>query len=410
MFADIFKTIRTSYGGIFLVAGNCIGAAMLALPQKTGFSGFFPSTVAMFIVWAFMLLSSFMLLEVTVHFKKGYNLVSLADKTLGTVGKWFTCLIFLFLFYALMVAYISESGKLIKGQAELSFSYSTSSFSGSVVFTLFTAAFIFLGTRIVDKVNRSLMFALLVSYCLLAFWGAQFVNLELLYFFGSFKAFCLVFPVMMTSFGFHNLVPSIAKYYDYDKERIRKVFLIGGTIPLVVYLFWDAIILGVIPFEKGHEAYTLLSQKTPTQALMAVVGKQQVLQVANLFAFFALATSFVGVALSFVHFLADGLRASSMFKTKGLLVALALLPPLLCSFVWENLFLKSLEYVGGFLAILLFGFLPVLMLNNLGKDLALGSSRLDSFIFSKTTKGFILVLSTLFFLILLGQELGMLVL
>ena len=48
------------FGGILLVAGSCIGSAMLGLPVLTGLAGFAPS-VAMFVIcWLFMVLCKMM--------------------------------------------------------------------------------------------------------------------------------------------------------------------------------------------------------------------------------------------------------------------------------------------------------------------------------------------------------------
>ena len=110
-------------GGALLVAGSCIGAAMLAMPLRAGFAGYIPSSVAFFICWVFMLTTALMLVEVNVHIGQGCSLVSMADKTLGRWGKICTWFLFLCLFYALMVAYSFESGLLLAGQTELSFNH-----------------------------------------------------------------------------------------------------------------------------------------------------------------------------------------------------------------------------------------------------------------------------------------------
>lgn len=79
------------------------------------------------------------------------------------------------------------------------------------------------------------------------------------------------------------------------------------------------------------------------------------------FAFFAIVTSFLSVALSFIDFLADGLNIKKTPKGKVVLVLLVLGPPFLCAFLYPTIFLIALNTAGGFGAVILFGILPALM-------------------------------------------------
>ena len=51
--------------------------------------------------------------------------------------------------------------------------------------------------------------------------------------------------------------------------------------------------------------------------------------VARSFSIFAIVTSFLGVSLSLMHFLADGLKLKEAGKGKALLLLLTFIPPLL---------------------------------------------------------------------------------
>ncbi|MCH1430385.1 MAG: tyrosine transporter [Chlamydiales bacterium] len=399
-----FHKIKSFLGGALLIAGSCIGAAMLALPLRAGFAGYIPSSIVFIVCWIFMLITALMLAEVNIYTGRGSSLISMAGATLGEWGKAASWGIFLCLFYALMVAYSFESGLLISGQLEMSYGIQFPAHWGSCLFVSLMGFFIYLGTQAVDKANRALMLVLIFCYFFLVFTGTRFVSSELLTKTCSPKHSFLVLPVMVTSFGFHNVIPSISEHYQYDRKRIRKAILFGGSIPLLIYLVWNAIILGIIPFEEEHIAFQALQGKTPAQALMAVAGNQKVLLFANGFAFFAIATSFIGVGLSLVDFLADGLKIKKEGASRAVLCIVALLPPLLFSMGWENLFLKSLEYVGGFMAVILFGFFPVLMLNKLKKAKD-SESLIDVVISSKLTKGYVISFSTLVFIIQLLKEL-----
>ncbi|MFA0373280.1 aromatic amino acid transport family protein, partial [Vibrio sp. 10N.222.54.F6] len=57
-------------------------------------------------------------------------------------------------------------------------------------------------------------------------------------------------PVVFTSFGFHGSIPSIVRYLDGDVRSLRKVMIIGSALPLVIYVFWQSVTLGVISQEQ----------------------------------------------------------------------------------------------------------------------------------------------------------------
>lgn len=82
---------------------------------------------------------------------------------------------------------------------------------------------------------------------------------------------------------------------------------------------------------------------------------------ATLLAFFAILTSFLAQALSLTHFWADGLKVSYKKHEAVWLCVLALLPPLLFSILYPQIFFKALNFAGGICAVILFGMLPVFM-------------------------------------------------
>ena len=106
------KSTGTFIGGILLIAGSCIGAGMLALPIMTGLSGFFPSLVMFLIAWGFMTITGLLMVEVNSSFDARVNIGSMAERAFGKTGRYLSWILYLFLFYSLLVAYISGSGSL----------------------------------------------------------------------------------------------------------------------------------------------------------------------------------------------------------------------------------------------------------------------------------------------------------
>lgn len=345
-------------GGILLVAGCCIGAGMLGLPVLSAAAGFQPSIAIFVLCWLFMVCTGLLLLEVNLWYGQEINIVSMAEHTLGKVGKAVSWFVFLFLFYSLMVAYVAASGSLVTDFAHRFVGVELHSWIGSFLFCLLFGSAIYSGTGSVDWVNRLLMAGLVLFYVILVYLGASHVDPALLQR-KDWSAVTAVIPAVIVSFGFHNLVPSLTTYMKGHVPSLKWIIIIGSAIPLFIYLVWEWIILGIVPAGAFQES--LDKGEIATQALENAVGSSWIIDVAQAFAFFAIVTSFLSVALSFVDFLADGLKIEKTPKGRLLLVSLVLIPPFIFAFLYPSIFLMALNYAGGYGAVILFGILPALM-------------------------------------------------
>lgn len=198
----------------------------------------------------------------------------------------------------------------------------------------------------------------MITYLGLVAVGLPHIEKELLQH-RDWSAATFVIPALIVSFGFHNLVPSVITYLNRDAKKVIFAILIGSAIPLFIYLVWELLILGLVPLQQFEGA---LSQGSiATEALKQAGRAPWVTMFAELFAFFAIVTSLLSVALSFTDFLADALQIKKTAQGKVILVMLVLAPPLFFALLYPNLFLVALNYAGGFGAVILFGILPVLM-------------------------------------------------
>lgn len=349
------------FGAMLLIAGCCIGAGMLGLPVISSVAGFKPSLIMFIVSWLFMTATALLLLEVNLWFKNDVSLITMAGRTLGTPGKIVGWACFAFLFYALGIAYIAGSGELIVSFIKEFTSLSLPVWVGSLIVSLIFGTFVYLGTYAVDRFNRILMAGLVLTYLLLVVLGAPHVNPENLTY-QNWSVIALVAPVMIISFGFHNMIPSLTTYLHGDIKRLRIAIICGSSLPLIIYIVWEWLILGLVPTDRGEGFQQVVDEgQMATEILKQAVGALWVGEVAQYFAFFAIITSFLGNSLSFVDFLADGLQVKKDDKGKLLLCLLVIAPPFVLSVVYPNIFLLALNYAGAFGAVILFGILPALM-------------------------------------------------
>ncbi|MEM8728090.1 MAG: aromatic amino acid transport family protein [Chlamydiota bacterium] len=352
------KKSGSVFGGMLLITGSCIGAGMLGLPILTGIPGFFPSSVMFFIAWLFMLTTALLMVEIMGWFNKPVNLISMVEKTLGPIGKAFCWFLYLFLFYALLVAYMSTSGNHASLLIENTFYLSLPDWAGALFFVILFGWLICLGTEPVDHVNRYLMYGKIISFILLVIFGIQrFVPRFLLRWEPKYALF--TFPILMISFGFHNMVPVLMRYMRGDRKRVRQSIYAGSFLTVAIYLIWEIVTLGVLPIGEVLHSYKI--DVDAAQALKAYLQSGFIGYSAQSLAFFSILTSFLAQSLSLTHFLTDGFKIKQKKGENVAMCLLALIPPLACAVFFPHLFFQALNFAGGICAVVLFGIFPALM-------------------------------------------------
>ena len=335
-------------GATLLVSGTTIGAAMLALPLTTGLAGFWPSLVVMVGVWLFMMLTAFYLLEVNLRMKGESNIISMASKTLGSGGQIVCWIFYLLLLYTIMSAYLVGCSSII---SEFFPPFLQMPFWGwpLILFGAFSLCILF-GTLLVDFLNRIFMAGLLCAFIILVVLGLSHVQPKLLVH-SDWVYLLPSFSIVLTTFGYHIIIPTLTTYLEHDTKLLKRAIFIGSLIPLILYILWQVLVMGVVPVSKLVETAAMGGQVTgPLQILL---GNIWVATAARLFAFFSIITSLLGVSLSLSDFLADGLKMEKQSWNKLWIVLLTFTPPLLFTLFFPRGFLFALKYAGIFVVILL---------------------------------------------------------
>jgi tyrosine-specific transport protein len=347
----------TILGGSLLVAGTTIGGGMLALPVLTSPAGFLPSIVIYLLCWLFMAGTGLLFLEVSQWVKQDSNIITMAESTLGKPGKYFAWVMYIFLFYCLTIAYTVGCGNIL---VEL-LQNQIPDWLGPILFVLIFAPLIIIPTALAGRLNIYLVLGLALSYFAFVFLGAQYVNddnLKTMNWSNSLMAL----PIAFTAFAYQGIIPTLSHYMHYDVKQTRKTILIGSFIPLIAYIIWEWLILGIIPTEgPGGLLEALQNGDNAVHPLQNFINNPSVYYIGQAFAFFALVTSFLGVTLGLRDFLADGLNIQKDARGKIILALLIFTLPLVVSVSYPHIFLIALDYAGGFGCALLLGLLPILM-------------------------------------------------
>lgn len=344
------KTLKkeNTFGAVMMVTGCCVGAGMIGLPVLSAAAGFLPSFLAIFLAYAFTTGTGLLLLEATLWFEGRVNLLSIAEVTLGRFGKILVGGLFLFLFDGIFVSYFDGGGQIFNALLSSLFSQPVHRFYGPLLSLICVSAILYSGAGGVDRMNRFLMIGVAFFYCLILGIGMSHIELKNLEH-ANWKAGLATLPLLFICFGFQNMVPSLTHYLRKNVAAIRFSIVVGNFIPLLFYLLWNFVILGMI-----SNPASLRTESGLVSELFAASGS--IFFFIQAFSFFALFTSFITVGLSFVDFLRDAFHTR---PREWVLQALVLLPPLAISLSIPHLFLKALSFAGGVIDVFLFGIFPI---------------------------------------------------
>jgi tyrosine-specific transport protein len=344
-------------GAVLLIIGTSIGGGMLALPIATAYLGFVPSATYLLITWMLMTCGALLILEVNAWLPLGSNLISMAGATVGKIGQGLAWIAYLLLLYGLLSAYVAGGQDVVT----TIFSYVGVELSNQLsafIFTLFFSLIVYTGIRQVDWVNRLVMLIKLVTYLSMVVFTLPFVKMSFLVS-GPihFSVTLSTVMIMITSYGFAIIVPSLRAYFHNNIKALRRAVIIGSFIPLIFYLIWEGVIFGALPKTGEYSLHALATSSQPISTLMGVLSHLSqhswLVWVANVFTSVCVITAFLGVSLCMIDFLADGFRVKKTGKSGFVIYLATFIPPLLLALFATRVFVYGLSFAGIFCVYLL---------------------------------------------------------
>lgn len=354
----IMRNLGHVVGGTLLIAATTIGVGMLGLPVATGPGGFVPATFVYILTWFFMLCTGLLLLEVCTWMPAEANLITMTHRLLGPIGKAVCWVVYLFLFFTAMIAHVSGGGSTLVDILNLSFGLAMPPNVAMVVYVLIFSPVVYMGTRSVDRFNLFMMTGVLITYVLFIVFSAGRVDIDLLKYADWSKAWPAL-PVLFTAFTYQLIIPTLMTYMDRDVKKVRLSIILGSSIPLIVYLIWELLILGIIPVDTLIQAKA--RGETAVMPLKELLQNPWVFKIGSCFAFLVLTTSYIALSLAFLDFVADGLKIEKKGIKKIALCLGIFFPPMIIAMLYPDIFITALEYAGGISCALLFGLLPPVM-------------------------------------------------
>lgn len=340
------------FGGACIIASVCVGAGMLGLPSSGAGAWTIWSTIAICLTMLVMTLSGWLLLEAYSPYDLRASFSTVTKDMLGSTVNTINNLAVYFVGGILLYAYTTASGGIIENLIKPWINLGDYGLAiCSTLFVLIFSFFVWHSTRIMDRISVLLIIFMGFTFIFSTYALAANIHLDNLLDLagkenGYAKYAAMMFPVALTSFGYHHSVCSMRAYYG--EEHKAKYAILGGTgIALVLYLLWLFAIFGNLP--RDQFAPVLASDgnlDVLLNALGNVIESNTVKRMINAFSIAAILSSFIGVGLGVFDYLADFFKFDNnkIGRTKSW--AVTFLPPLIMSILFPLGFLKAIGYAG----------------------------------------------------------------
>ncbi len=339
------------FGSAFIIGGTAVGAGMFSMPVTSSGMWFVPTLLMLVVVWYCMYSAALYLMEANLRFPLGASFDTIAQQTIGTAGRLLNGTSVAFVCYILTYAYISGGSSIISLTVESVSGVTLAPSTASLIFAIVLGSIVVFGTRAVDRITTALIGGMVISF--LAFVGGLLGHMETKTLFPtltlsdtlpySFAALSFI----TVSFGCQNCVPTVTCYLNKDASAIRKAILMGSLIPLGFYMLWITGIFGNLsrdqfPFliAQGGNIGTLVHY---LEANGLNNGMSNILQ---LFSNMAVASSFLGVALSLFDYIADLLGFNNDLPGRLKTAAVTFLPPTLLGILLPDGFITAIGFAG----------------------------------------------------------------
>ena len=337
--------MNKTIGSTLLVAGTMIGAGMLAMPLTSAGIGFGFTLVLLLGLWALLTFSALLFVELYQTAESDAGIGTLAEQYFGKAGRIIATAVLIIFLYALIAAYVSGGGSLLKDLLPESFGDKVS----ILLFTVIFGSFIVIGTHSVDKINRVLFFVMLAAFAVVLSLMLPEIKFDNLMATPIDNALIIsASPVFFTAFGFHGSIPSLNKYLDGNVKALRISILAGSAITLFAYILWQMSTHGLL---TQNEFLQILKEDATlnglVKATLAITGSNMIAGAVKLFSTLALVTSFLGVGLGLLECIEDLLKRS--FNVTAGRISLGLLtfiPPLVFALFYPEGFILALGYAG----------------------------------------------------------------
>ena len=323
---------------VAVLTGTIIGAGVLGLPFVIAKLGALPGLAMLLVLGLASLILNLMFAEVILRTRYRHQLAGYARKYLGKFAFTLETVSFLVGGFGALTAYLIGEGKVLTAL------FGGSEMTNALIFFVVTAIILFAGLKILKVFELWMVLALLAVvfsifiFCFSSVDLSNYKNIQM-------NGWLVAYGVILFAYGGAASIVPLREILRGHEQQVKRAVIVATVIPIVVYILFSLIVVGVTGLATTEVATVGLGEKLGQY--MIIFG--------NLFAFFAMGTSFLTVGNTLKEFLHYDLKLSRIVSW-----ALTLIVPLSIFLFVARGFIDTLGVVGG-LAFGLSGIILVLM-------------------------------------------------
>lgn len=343
----------------FLIVGTAVGAGILALPISTVALGFWGSVLALIITWGFMTYAAMNMIKARLCFTDDVDLATMTTQLLGRSANAGVELSYLALLMALVSMYITVGSAWVVQLTGTYMGLEIASHWAQIGFTAVVAGVIYSGMGNLTNVNQLITAAklfCLMMIIILSVPEVEEIHLEP----WSLEPMPSTFSMLLTTFGFSIVLPSLAGYLDRDRRKLYIALLVGSLVIIMAYLAWELIAFGVIGTELSSFSKSTDKGTEVINALSQLVHKPSFTSFGFGVMLTAVLTSFLGVGHCLFSYLKDALPIQNKHQKSLVAIIAGFAAPVLIINIYPAGISSILSFAGIFVAVIL-GLLPTIM-------------------------------------------------
>ncbi len=308
--------------------GATIGAGILGIPYVVYKSGIWTGLLVILGIGLATLLINLYLGEVVLRTKGNHQVSGYAEKYTGKLGKNIASAFMIFGTYGALIAYTMGIGQSLA--TILGGNY----FVYGLIFFAAATLIVLNGIKSLGKAELAITILLIGVVILIPVFSGGKISIDN---FSGFDLYKIMIPYGVILFAFMGspAIPTMKEELSNNRKMLKKAIIIGTLIPLVVYIIFTIIVIGIV---GGGFSQLAENQKIATVALSMFI-RPEIGTLANIFAILTMSTSFL--ALSFA--LTETFKFDYKLKARHALIATLLLP--LAVFVLNTLFFDATNFL-----------------------------------------------------------------
>ena len=226
----------------FTLTGTIIGAGILGLPYVFAESGFLIGLAWLIFLGVILVFVNLYVGEVTLRTKATHQLPGYSEKYLGLWGKRIMVLAIVFGIYSALLAYMIGEGqslsKLFSGGLEYSLLF-------GVGFWIIMTFLLQGGLKKLKSIEYWGVMVIIFIIFIVFFLLVPGIKLENTTYLNVSKLFLPYGVVLFALLGFTS-IPELRREVGKDKKLLKKAILLGTLIPIVLYIMFSFVFVGVL--------------------------------------------------------------------------------------------------------------------------------------------------------------------